>query len=260
MKTTTLSDAKTQSFQYRLAGIWKHFEKLNSEIEKIVNEYGDIWLGVSNNRVHPVMAEESHKKLLLKAQETNKYHTMAALEELFKIKREYLEAVMPSENNKYDLVELTLLEKELSVMTDAQLEKYYEEIWTDNSLSRLVIVELKKRAIAKNGSAEYVNILTRDGYSDDFTKEADELIRFTTAISRDSDNTFCYISNPVTRMTHPIRWATIFNYIRIKNHSGNATGFKPSDLINPQFGLILDQELSTYARRNNLSKIETKLI
>lgn len=260
MQTKPLTDAQLQNFNDNLANVWGIYQKLNTSIEKIINDYGDVWERLSRSQLHPNQAEESHKELLLKAQNTNQKYLTDALEHLFRVKSEYLEAILPSVNTKHDILEITLLEKELSVMSDADLDKFYNENWQDNALSRLSLVEMKKRSIAKHGSAAYVTALTRDNHKDDFTKEVDSLIKFATVMLRDSGNTFYYISDPVTRKTHPATWTSIFKFMRIRNHGGKPTGFKLKDMLNPQFGYISDQELSIYARRNNLQTTSKKLI
>lgn len=248
MNVKPLIDMQKQAFNSRLMNVWGNFDKLNKAIEDIVQTHGVNWYNVSEGKMHPNEAQENTDSLLLKAQETNTKHTVEALEELLKIKTDYKNTIMPPSSNKYDVVEISILEKEMSVMTDDELEQYYKENWLDDMLTRLIVVQKKKRALAKHGITAGVTILTRETYSDSFTKEIDEFISFVNAIAMGANTRFIYVYNPITKTVFTQSWEAIFRYIRVKSHNGTKTAFSLADLMNPQFGVLARDEEEAFIK------------
>ena len=216
------------------------FKGMFKEIDKYLLVYGQLHYKFAHNEITMAYAKQEKDKLISNSKNAMLAQYNNIIESLKTIRDEYIsKELMPSKSTLTDPVELSLIEKELKVMSDAELFRYYEENYMIDSISRLCIVEYKARKRDDGKLAP----LPEFKPNDDVIKAAEDYISKYVAIRQLISSTCVFISiDPETKSWIPkmIAWDVIFKQIENRNHSSNITTTldyfvqkSPSEFSNP---------------------------
>lgn len=143
---------------------------ISSLFKPLMMEYRKAYVGFARGEYTQDFYNKKRQDFIMKMRELQLNLLNGMIEELVKVKEEHL-TVEPKQETK-DLVELSLVEKELEVMTDDELVDFYRSNVGDANLMRLFNITLKKNDIKKKGSMDLVQIKI------DQIEDADETVRF----------------------------------------------------------------------------------
>lgn len=129
---------------------------ISSLFKPLMMEYRKVYVGFARGEYTQDFYNKKRQDFIMKMQELQVNLLNGMIEELVKVKEEHL-AIEPKQETK-DLVELSLIEKELEVMTDDELVDFYRANVGDANLMRLFNITLKKNDIKKKGSMDVVKI------------------------------------------------------------------------------------------------------
>lgn len=231
MKTVILTVEQRAKYRNRLTNVFPVYDRMVNKANSVLFEYAKAHNGLAQELVHPNVAQEKKELLKVEVKQVCQTHMIEAIQIVKDIKSEYLAEVMPIVDMKQDMVELTLLEKEIAILSDEEFIKYYEENWLDNVISRLCALEIKRRGLPNP-------MLAKDSYSDDLTKTIDEQLRMTLAIERSVNNMLIlpkFAGETKIGVNSPIQWDFIFRQIELVNQGG-LRKVTLADLQNPNFG------------------------
>lgn len=230
MKTVILTVEQRDKYRNRLTNVFPVYDRMVKKADSVLFEYAKVHNGLAQELIHPNTAQEKKDLVKTEVKQVCQTHMLEAIQIIKDIKSEYLAQVMPVVDMKQDIVELTLLEKEIAILSDEEFIKYYEENWLDNVISRLCALEIKRRGLPNP-------MLAKDSYSDDLTKTIDEQLRMTLAIERSVNNMLILpkFAGEGVGVNPPMQWDFIFRQIELVNQDG-LEKVTLADLQDPNFG------------------------
>jgi len=243
MKKNILTDQQKEQFENKLFGVWSVYDAMNRRVDSILQEYAqnEYYLAIAS--IHPDKATLKRNELSVKAKQTAMEYASKAVEEIKKVKSEYLDAVMPGTYSKMDITEIALLERELSVMTSDELDEYYSENWLDSTKGRLSVIEIKKRNNYKDGKSTYVTFLDKESHEDAFINQINEFLSFSNGIVQAAQSSMPYVYDPIGPKIAPINWDLLFREIYLRNLKGELSVVSLASYKDPSFGRRTDQEV-----------------
>lgn len=194
------------------ASDWDDLIKVvNRNIKEYANIHRDFTNGVTT-LTYSNDKKESIKNIIINAT-LSKFDRIVS--DLKAIKQLYVDKAAPSTTTK-DQMELSFIEKELAVMTNEELEEYYTENYLNTSISRLCVIERKKRK--NNNSMQMSKVFDYESLTptDHVTEKFDEKIKYYASIRQVASGSFVLPyesdeeSEPTIKM---IGWRSFFNEI-----------------------------------------------
>lgn len=194
------------------ASDWDDLIKVvNRNIKEYANIHREFTNGVTT-LTYSNDKKESIKNIIINAT-LSKFDRIVS--DLKAIKQLYIDKASPSTTTK-DQMELSFIEKELAVMTNEELEEYYTENYLDTSISRLCMIERKKRK--NNHTMQLSNVFDCEDLpsTDNVTEKIDTKIKYYASIRQVASGSFVLPyesdeeSEPTIKM---IGWKSFFKEI-----------------------------------------------
>lgn len=157
--------------------IFRHFEGMDTEYEKLIREYHRVYLNEDLSQ-----KKKSQERLLTidKVMNLKKEHVEAALAEIEKIKEEYSEKPAPVKLSVQEKAyNLALWTKVMPTMDIRELEALYAEHEADEDFKKLLKAELRERAKEDTLAPALMTLLDKieHGHHDDRFKGLDQIAK-----------------------------------------------------------------------------------